>query len=192
MKKLLQHLNAKNLYQIFLHIAVVALAVEVLVLAKKNAELNKNTQMAVPLKNGDFFSLQNLVSLQKSYSLKSDSVYVIYIFTTTCPFCKQNLAAWNRIAITAESNDVAVFGISVDSKETTVEYLKQNHINWPVCVPQSPRDFREEHHITSVPQTILRSSDGRIERIWTGVLSKDNILDVIANLTRAHIVQNSP
>src|SRR3712207_6696625 len=51
---------------------------------------------------------------------------VLFVFTTTCPYCMSTLPAWREITAkldTVRSVPVAVYGISLDSVPVTRQYV---------------------------------------------------------------------
>ena len=60
-------------------------------------------------------------------------VQVLFVFSTSCEFCKASLPAWKRIAGEfAANSQVEVVGISVDSVEATRRYVAEHGLELPV------------------------------------------------------------
>jgi hypothetical protein len=129
MNKLRPYLTGKNLYSIFLHLIVVVLVVEVVVLARQNKELKQGATHAQQesLKVGDYFSLSGIAPLERAERLDSVSAkQLIFVFTTRCPFCKETLPFWEKIASQAKrARGVTLIGICLDDEAATKAYEEQ-------------------------------------------------------------------
>lgn len=89
---------------------------------------------------------------------------VLFVFTTTCPYCKTTLPAWREITAsldTVRSVPVQVYGISLDSVEVTRRYLAENRLDFPVV--RFPEDkLAAIYRAQSVPLTVVLDERGRM------------------------------
>lgn len=185
MKKIKDYLTPKNLYTFFLHVAVIALAVQVIILAKQNRELKNPLQnlRGEQLKEGDMFSLQNLNYAEAGVQLDTTSrAQLIFVMTTTCPFCKESIPDWNKLTEKV-SLKLSVFSISLDAKKETAEYVTKNNISYPVLCSLDGENFRMQNKIIGVPKTILRDKTGKVLKVWTGKLSDDKLKEVESSIS---------
>lgn len=166
--------NARNLYQIFLHIAVVALALEVFFLSSE-----RSSREMPNAKPGDFFYLSDTYPIDTRMDTDTLSPLLIFVFTTSCPFCEKNIAIWNPIDSLARRNNVHTLGIALDSDSSARRYAAINKLKYPVIVATHPAKYKELNHISGVPQTLLRSSDGKLKRVWLGLLKEDEKSTVV-------------
>src|SRR3989338_8843577 len=118
--------NTRKLYYGFLHVAIIVLAFEVYVLAKQNREFR--TMIEEPsredLKEGDDFYLGELDPINAGSELDtSKDSQLVFVMTTTCPYCEQNVPTWNNFADTLKDS-FSIIGISLDSKEETADYIR--------------------------------------------------------------------
>ena len=180
MKKWLEKSLSTNLYQVALHLIILTLAVEVFVLARQNRELK--SYAGIPgrgvIKPGDFLSISELIPINGSHAVDSSLSQLVYVFSTTCPFCKNNIASWKEIERSASAKWVSVVGICLDVPEKATKYVMENQLSFSVYVPKDNVKYRESNRIGSVPMTILRSPGGEVQRIWTGRLSNDQIIEI--------------
>lgn len=173
------NLTAKSFYQFFLHLALIVLAIEVIILNSENHQLKKNSNpKAEQVKAGDLFSITTLEELENKNKPDTTSRQLIFVFTTTCPFCKLNMQQWREISSFADKNNVAVLGVSLDSKESTTKYLEENKLPFPVYIPKDSPQFKKVNKVFTVPQTIVLSSKSRVDKVWTGLLSDKTALEV--------------
>jgi len=107
--------------------------------------------------------------VEVAYGKDSRKVLVL-VFSPTCPFCDQNWPKWYDLM--SSLNHTAVRPVAVDVTSTsTPGFLSQHQLGeMPVFLkvdPQATVDYR--FHLT--PQTILVGPDGKVEKVWSGVLS---------------------
>jgi hypothetical protein len=91
---------------------------------------------------------------------------VLYILSPLCRWCKRNEANVNALA-TAESSRYRFIGLSVTANSLK-EYWKANPINFPVYLVASQDYIRNSGFGDLTPQTVVVSSNGRVERVWLG------------------------
>lgn len=194
MNKLRTSLSGKNLYNIALHLLVVVLAVEVVVLMRQNKELKEGRGSAVQetIKVGDVLELSGLTPVTdgSQFTIVSHR-QLIFAFTTRCPFCKEMLPLWKYFADSvAQKNSVAVLGISLDPLQETQAYLAEQQIHFPVFIPTDTETFSNKNKLHTVPQTILRSPQGIVEKVWRGRLTAEQFNEVVQAISGSIIHQN--
>lgn len=188
MNNWLDKLRSVNVYLILVHLTVVVLTVEVFVLAKQNRELKLGggLQKQVEIRVGDPLSLGDLVPLTSQDPMDSSGNQLLYMFTTTCPFCKQNIRSWEDLNSMALEKHVPVLGICLDTPEKAKRFVAENQITYKVYVPRDHAKFREEQRINSVPATILRTHDGHASRIWMGILHSEQMKEIEEGISVGH------
>lgn len=80
-------------------------------------------------------------------------------------------------------SSVSFVGISLDTKENTVKFVQELFMSFPVFFPSDPQAFRTLNKIEVVPQTILVSDKGKIEKIWTGKLEEEKTKEIVAAIS---------
>ncbi len=188
MKKWKEKLSSANMYQVMIHVIVLALTVEVFVLAKQNRELKSNGVVAkqADIKVGDLFSFGELIPVTTSNPVDSSVSQLVYLFTTTCPFCVQNIRSWEELKVVASNKRMHVVGICLDAPEKASGYAVQNKITYEVYVPKDYAKFRLWNRINSVPTTILRSRNGYAERVWLGILRGEQMKEIAEAISISH------
>lgn len=190
MTNLKQHLTTRNLYYGFLHAAIIALAIQVVVFASQNKELKEKMEgpQQVHLKEGEYFSVGDLIPVKNAIVPDTTSRdQLIFVMTTTCPFCKESLPLWKELA-NNPSLDLTILAISLDDKERTLTYIEEENISFPVFMPADIGEFTRHIRSSAVPKTILRAKDGHVKKIITGRLKKENLSE-IASATLALLNQ---
>jgi peroxiredoxin len=176
-----------NLYQLVVHVAIVFLAIEVVVLAKQNRELKETQDFTKlePLKAGDVFELSGLRGASPIETFPDHPQYqIIFVFTTSCPFCTQNISAWRQIEEKGLNEGIPVIGISLDGRDKTFEYAKLHSLTYPIFFPGEAKSFERRNRIKGVPRTIFRGPNGKVEKIWNGRLSESDVEEVRDSISR--------
>lgn len=107
------------------------------------------------------------------------AVQVLFVFSTTCQFCKASLPAWKRISGEfANSEKVQVVGISLDSVEATSRYLMENGIRLPV-VSFTDRRLRALYRAQITPQTLIVDAEGKVSFTRIGAVTETGAIDSI-------------
>ena len=114
-------------------------------------------------------------------------VQVLFVFNTTCEFCKASLPAWKQIASElGGKGDVQIYGVSLRSAEETEAFVSEHGIGFPV-VSLTDRKLRALYRSHIVPQTVVLDSDGRVEYARVGAVTEDAVIDSIIAQTNSTI-----
>jgi peroxiredoxin len=116
----------------------------------------------------------------------SGSRQVLFVFTTTCPYCKRTVGAWQRIADSlGVLRDVKaeVFGISLDSGTPARRYVGEHHLTFPV-VEFPERKLPVLYRTRSVPSTVVLDSVGRVIFARVGYLADSLLVDSVVSAVR--------
>lgn len=111
---------------------------------------------------------------------------VLFVFTTTCPYCQSTLPAWREIKAsldTVRSVPVAVYGISLDSAEVTRGYSARNRLPFPVV--RFPEDkLASIYRAGTVPLTVVLDEEGRMIHSRLGELKGRPAIDSVLAMVR--------
>lgn len=111
---------------------------------------------------------------------------VLFVFTTTCPYCKTTLPAWDVIAAeldTVRSVPVGVYGISLDSAEVTRRYVAENRLPFPVV--RFPEDkLAAIYRAQTVPLTLVLDEQGRTIHSRLGEMTERAAIDSVLAAVR--------
>jgi len=106
-------------------------------------------------------------------------VQLLFVFSTTCEFCKASLPAWKRIAGELAVNaQVEVVGISVDSVQATRDYVEEHGIEYPV-VSFMDRRLRALYRAGITPQTLIIDAEGKVGYARVGAVTEAVVIDSI-------------
>jgi thiol-disulfide isomerase/thioredoxin len=109
---------------------------------------------------------------------------VLFVFTTTCPYCRASLPAWQSLAERADSltslgiSAPRVVGLSLDSITATAAYVQEHGLRFPVSQFGSRRD-QALYRTRSVPLILVVDSDSRVAYSRMGVLTSPAALDSV-------------
>lgn len=180
MGNLKRNLRTKRLYSAFLHLAVVMLAIQVVILSNQNRRMKEAAGGPAPdgLKIGDTLVLQGVSPVNSRLILDTTSArQLVFIFTTSCPFCKQTVPMWNKLAARLQRS-IPIIAISLDSRDSTIEYVKGNNLSFAVAFPLDAGRFKKLNKIVGVPMTLVRENSGKVLRLWKGKLDSLKALEV--------------
>jgi peroxiredoxin len=118
---------------------------------------------------------------------------VLFIFNTTCGFCRETLPYWSSIAAelrTEEPREVGAYGISVDSEAETRRYVREEGLSFPVVrFPEAKlvRLYRAE----GVPRTLVLDHEGGVLYARAGSFGSQGVVDSIIAAARAPAASDS-
>ncbi len=111
---------------------------------------------------------------------------VLFIFTTTCPYCQSTLPAWREIKAsldTVRSVPVAVYGITLDSVPVSRGYAARNKLPFPVV--RFPEDkLTAIYRAGTVPLTVVLDENGRLIHSRLGELKGKPAIDSVLAAVR--------
>jgi putative oxidoreductase len=168
--------------------AILCLLSEVALLSVQNRELKSRLAMLI---GGEILSPDEIVPPFKASDVSGGEVEIAYghgtlktllfVLSTSCRPCKQNLPNWSVIARRVDVSRGRVLGISLNSPDLTRKYILENALSYPVLVP-SDQTFARQYKPSSTPQTILIDSGGRVEKVWRGVLDSLHTEEILKRL----------
>src|SRR4051794_8554037 len=102
---------------------------------------------------------------------------LVLVFSPTCPFCEQNWPKWEQVISSLDRSVVRPVGVDVTS--TAKEpFLSQHQLTGlPVVEKVDPRVMLN-YRFQLTPQTILLDPAGKVEKVWTGVMTDSAVSDL--------------
>ena len=180
-----------NWLQVASALVIVLLMLIVVFLIRQNRELKsglsalKTGQRPSTLWAGKRVGPVNLHTLANTLETlnygDSRSDFLLFVFSTTCPFCEKTWPNWEKLAEAYAGSRVQVIGISMHGLELTKAYVDLKKPSFDVLLADTV--FARVYGISGVPETILVRGDGVVAGIWTGILA-DEHLEAVANLLR--------
>lgn len=105
---------------------------------------------------------------------------LVFVFNTRCPFCKATLPTWDSLADSVRRLDprIGVLGVAIDSVANVVDYVEQNHLDYPVVPLLTMREIAL-YRAGAVPQTVVIGPGGRVRYAAVGQLTSRAVLDSV-------------
>jgi peroxiredoxin len=107
---------------------------------------------------------------------------LVLVYSPTCTFCEENWPKWRQVIASLDRSAVRPVMVDVTST-TTAEFVSRHQFTeLPVFVQVDPL-VRVNYHLQLTPQTILVDSDGKVEKVWTGVLNGSSLAELKQRLS---------
>lgn len=106
---------------------------------------------------------------------------VILILSPHCGYCTENMPNWQAIAQSLDRKLYRIMAVSI-TNDGVKEYIAQHSLSdVPVIADVEPKS-RVSYEMNVTPQTILIDSQGKVEKVWTGVLQQHERAEVEQSL----------
>lgn len=102
---------------------------------------------------------------------------LIFVYSPTCGFCAKNWPQWWKLMPGLDPASVRPVAVDVTST-STAGFLIEHRLNGMPVLMQVEPNARMKYRFQLTPQTILVDSAGRVERIWSGVLSDGAVAEL--------------
>ena len=114
--------------------------------------------------------------LQVAYGEDSRKVLLL-VFSPTCPFCGENWPKWWQLMPALDRDTVRTVGVDLTATSTAA-FLSQHQLaDVPVLLRIDPQATLN-YHFSMTPQTILVDRTGKVEKVWSGVLSDSSLAEI--------------
>jgi peroxiredoxin len=101
---------------------------------------------------------------------------LVMVFSPTCAFCDENWPKWEQVIASLDRSAVRPVGVDVTST-ANASFLSQHPSGLPVFVKVDPQ-ATVNYRFQLTPQTILLDSAGKVEKVWTGVLTDSAVTEL--------------
>lgn len=170
-----------------LSVALVSLALEHRALRTEYAELLERALWPYPgmyVPSFDAISVDGALELTVG-AMPDDDRQLIFVFTTTCPYCRASLPAWQRIdSLLGPDTTIAVLGVSLDGPLETRAYVSEHALRFPVVTFPDGRT-RRVYRARTVPQVLVVGAGGRIAYVRRGSLDTGIAVDSVIHAARS-------
>lgn len=121
----------------------------------------------------------------------SGRIQLLLFFTTTCPYCRASLPAWNAITDSlADDHRVEVLGIQLDSV-ITAQYAAEHDLRFDIARVLDRRVV-ELFRVRGVPLVVAVNSEGRVVYVRRGELIAPMALDSVLQAIRSAVGRKPP
>lgn len=94
---------------------------------------------------------------------------VLLVLSPRCRACEENMPNWEALIKGIDHRSFRLVGVSLQS-ESLKEYASRHGIDqFPILTKIDPK-YRVTYNLALTPQTILIDADGKVEKVWTGLL----------------------
>jgi peroxiredoxin len=94
---------------------------------------------------------------------------IMLVFSPRCALCTENMPNWQSIAQSIDPKLYRIMAVSTTSDGVKEYVAKSGFPNVPIISDVEPRS-RVTYEMNVTPQTILIDSQGRVEKIWVGLI----------------------
>lgn len=163
---------------------VVVLARQNQALAAQNTKLRKQATQPVAGLALPTFRTATLAGDSVTVGERADGGrQVLFVFTTTCPYCRASIPAWKRIAAAADSMaaplPASAFGVVLDTSDDAARrYIAEHALPYRV-VKFPSRKVGAMYRVRSVPATLVLDAEGRVLYSKIGVLTDPAVVDSV-------------
>ena len=182
----------KNIFQIILMIVVVLMGAEILYLIVQNRRLVRLLEAAshsfetlsegATVRSLDARDI-NGIDVNLNYG-ESEPRTLLMWFSPTCASCEANQEFWNELYRDNKSEDLCFLGICACDPEEATWAASEYDLQFTIMSTSDPSTI-EDYKGNVLPQTILISPQGKVQRVWPGSLTteqKDEILTALAGI----------
>jgi len=104
---------------------------------------------------------------------------VVYVFTPSCHWCKENLPGFHALLDEAKGR-YRVVGLSL-SRDGLPQYIADQHLTIPVYINPTAKDL-QSYNLGGTPETFVVSPAGVVKKIWVGAYMDDQRKDIERSL----------
>ena len=173
-------------YSLALWGMVVILAVSNSLLLRQNLQLRNLLKKFEPdqLKPGDKlepFSASGLNGETVVIDFARGSPRRLLMFLSpNCPYCREQFSYWKKLIDTAPAKGFQVVAVAMNSEDRANLAAYLNSMGCPAgskifSVALIPEEVRQKYKFTITPTTLVISSDGKADAVWTGLLKPSDV-----------------
>jgi thiol-disulfide isomerase/thioredoxin len=111
---------------------------------------------------------------------------LVFVLTTTCPFCRATLPTWQTLVDSAgelEGGRIRIVAMSLDSLAPTTRYVTEHRIGYAVTTLVDWK-LIQQFRARAVPQTLVLNHWGQVLFAHTGRLEAGPVLDSLYGALR--------
>jgi peroxiredoxin len=131
------------------------------------------------------FEVRNLENQMVKLSDFKGKVLLLNFWATWCGACKEEMSSMQNLYSSLKADGVEVLAISIDrwNEDRIQEYVKDNHLTFPVLLDQDQK-VRKKYHVMGLPTSYLIDGEGNIRgyasgaRTWDSPDSQDMFLSL--------------
>ena len=102
---------------------------------------------------------------------------VLLVFSPGCRACKENMSNWQSLIKRLDSSLYRVIALSL-APNGIEDYLAQYNLAGIPVIAEVAAKTRVEYQLSLTPQQILIGPEGKVEKVWTGLLRGEEKADI--------------
>lgn len=173
-------------YSLALWSMVAILAVSNSLLLRQNLQLRNLLKKFEPdqLKPGDkleSFSASGLNGETVTIDFTNGGPRRVLMFLSpNCPYCREQFSYWRQLIDIAPAKGFQVVAVAMSSEDRSRLAAYLNSMGCPAdsktfTVALIPEEVRQKYKFTTTPTTLVISSDGKADAVWTGLLKPSDV-----------------
>lgn len=173
-------------YSLALWGMVIILAVSNSLLLRQNLQLRNLLKKFEPdqLKPGDKlepFSASGLNGETVAIDFANGGPRRVLLFLSpNCPYCREQFTYWKKLIDMAPARGFQVVAVAMNSEDRANLAAYLNSMGCPsgsntFNVALIPEEVRQKYKFSITPTTLVISSDGKADAIWTGLLKPSDV-----------------
>ena len=105
---------------------------------------------------------------------------VLMFLSPNCPYCREQFSYWKKLIDTAPAKGFQVVAVAMNSEDRANLAAYLNSMGCPAGsktfrVALIPEEVRQKYKFTITPTTLVISSDGKADAVWTGLLKPSDV-----------------
>ena len=154
---------------------------------QRGAELDGPPPVARPqaAEHAPAFVLPDLAGVARASGEWDGAIRVVNFWATWCPPCIREIPLLVEIQAEYGARGVQVLGIAIDETEEVERFAESFEFNYPVLVgQQDAMDLAHSfvHNFIGLPFTVFTDRSGRIVKVHTGEIHREQIEAILASL----------
>jgi hypothetical protein len=94
---------------------------------------------------------------------------VLLVLSPLCQACDENMPNWVAIINRLDRRLFRLVAVSLQSEGLKEYVVRRGIAQIPILTKIDPK-YRVDYNLALTPQTILIDADGKVEKVWTGLL----------------------
>lgn len=101
-----------------------------------------------------------------------DRKTLLYVFTTWCHTCRDNMERWNSLTGRLSGEHVRIVGVCLDSLYRVKQLLSEMPLAFATYSVGGDTVTPRAYKMSGVPMTILLTEQGTVMKVWIGLLDE--------------------
>ena len=105
---------------------------------------------------------------------------LLMFLSPNCPYCREQFPYWKKLIDIAPAKGFQVVAVAMNSEDRANLAAYLNTMGCPTgsktfSVALIPEEVRQKYKFSITPTTLVISSDGKADAIWTGLLKSSDV-----------------